>query len=215
MKNNKVLSVIVLFMLLTSCATSIETTKVSIASGYKKIFSQNLGEAGALTELIPVNETSKNWSKMFSLQFMKGAPFSAKKHMEIFVDGARKNCGENFNFKLISEKKNSVTFEWSVTNCMQKDFIKYITPYVEIEDCNINYFTGLIWYGSKNAKTPSKCSKLVTQSEVVRFIRGNDGLHRVAFTQRTNKINGGFRQKWLASLTKAYVKKGGERVIVK
>ena len=202
-------------LLMISCGTTIESTRVSVERGYHKVFSQNLEGPGTLTELIPVNETNKNWTKMFSIQLMKGAPFAPKKHMNIFVERATKNCGDKFKTNVIAENENSVTFEWSVENCTQIDNMKHITPYVNVEDCNMNYFTGLIWHGSKFNKQPSKCNKKVTQHEIARFIKGNDGLHRVALTQKSEKISGNTRKQWLASLKKAYVVKGGARVTIK
>ena len=62
--------------------------------------------------------------------------------------------------------------------------------------------------------SPSKCKKVVTQSEIVRLMKGNDGLHRVAYTQKTENITGPARDKWLVSLERAYVVKGGKKVIV-
>lgn len=211
----KITSVFITIFFLLSCATPIETANVSVKRGYKKSFSNNLGvKIGTLTEIIPANETPDNWTSMFTIQFMQGVLIPPDKAMKNLSEVAKSQCGNNFSSRIITQDKNSITFEWKVKECKQQDFMKHILRGASIEDCNLNYFTGIIWEGSKKIKSPSKCNKVVTQSEIVRFMKGNDGLHRVAFTQKAENITDPDRKKWLISLEKAYVIKGGKIVIV-
>lgn len=49
------------------------------------------------------------------------------------------------------------------------------------------------------------------QCEISRVLRGNDGLHRVAYTERTRAMDADSRAKFLEAFRKAYVVKGPER----
>ncbi len=59
----------------------------------------------------------------------------------------------------------------------------------------------------------SGCSNQDDQEEIVRLLRGNDGLHRVAFTQKPT-ISNLSRSKWVDMIEGAKVMKDGEEVQV-
>ena len=215
MNISKLLILVTSVAFIASCATSMEAVNVNIKRGYKNEFSNYLGEGvGSLTELIPANETYDHWSSMFSIQFMEGAKNSPSEAMQLLTNIAKKVCGDKYSSSVIKEDKSSITFEWKVTNCKQKDYMKYISRGVAVDDCNLNFFTGVTWMGSKKFGSPTKCNKIVTQSEIVRLMKGNDGLHRVAYTEKTENISESERNKWLASLERAFVVKDGNKVII-
>ena len=206
----------ILSIFIISCGPKIESSNVKIKRGYKKDFSGYLGSTiGSLTEIIPKEETASNWTSMFTMQFMEGIKFSAKESLRRLSKMAKKNCGEKFNLKIIREESNSVTFEWSVRDCKQIDFMKHVSKGIAVDNCDINYFTGLIYFGSQNYGAPSQCKKNATQTEIARFIKGNDGLHRVSYTEKTENIDPIERKKWLASLENAYIKKDGKKVVLR
>lgn len=216
MKRIKVFSILLITAFITSCATPIESARVSMANNYKQTFHKYLGSSiGSLEEYIPVNEMPSDWTKMFSIQFMIDTKMSPRALMTGLTNRTKKQCGKNSSFNLISEEANSITFEWSVKNCKRVDNMKTFLRGHSKEDCNMNYFTGIMWRGSEFMKPSGKCTNHATQSEIVKLIKGNDGIHRIAFTQKTKKITGDFRKHWLASLKKAYVTKGGARITIK
>ena len=216
MKRIKLFSILLMTAYITSCGTTIESTRVSMASNYKQTFHKYLGsKVGSLEEYIPVNETPSTWTKMFSMQFMEGIKLSPKELMLGLTDRAKSQCGKGVSYNVIAEEKDSITFEWSVKNCKRIDNMKILLRDHSKEDCNMNYFTGIMWRGSEFIKPSGKCTNRATQTEIVKLIQGNDGVHRVAFTHKANKIKGNSRKYWLASLKKAYVHKGGTKIILK
>lgn len=46
------------------------------------------------------------------------------------------------------------------------------------------------------------------QSEISRILEGNDGLHRIAYTEKSENMDPSNRAFWMAALQKAYVAKG-------
>ena len=52
------------------------------------------------------------------------------------------------------------------------------------------------------------CSGQATQHELARLIRGNDGLHRIAYACRTTEIDQETRAYWLGVFAQAYIAKG-------
>ena len=60
----------------------------------------------------------------------------------------------------------------------------------------------------------SSCPGHPDQTEIARLIRGNDGLHRIAYVRRTSTLDPSERDTWLDAFAKAYVEKGGRRVVV-
>ncbi|HEX6812681.1 MAG TPA: hypothetical protein VF384_13725 [Planctomycetota bacterium] len=53
------------------------------------------------------------------------------------------------------------------------------------------------------------------QSEIARVLRGNDGLHRIAYTERARKMDAAARDKYLRAFQEAFVVKDGDRVELK
>jgi hypothetical protein len=60
----------------------------------------------------------------------------------------------------------------------------------------------------------SGCSGHPDQHEVSRLLKGNDGVHRIAYVRKTNQLEGNERDTWLKAFANAYVEKGGKRVAV-
>ncbi len=58
------------------------------------------------------------------------------------------------------------------------------------------------------------CSLNPDQHEIARLLKGNDGLHRVAYTELTTAINPSTREKWITSFKEAYVEKNGKKVVL-
>ena len=57
------------------------------------------------------------------------------------------------------------------------------------------------------------CGDNPNQHEIARLLKGNDALHRIAYTAIT-QITETERAKWLKAFSEAYVEKSGQRVIV-
>jgi hypothetical protein len=53
------------------------------------------------------------------------------------------------------------------------------------------------------------CAGQDDQSEISRILEGNDGLHRIAYTEKGDSMDPTNRAFWMAALQKAYVAKGG------
>jgi len=216
MRIKVILLSIITSLFLSSCATSIERTslpltKYPIKSQYKRDFAQFLGnDVGSLTEFIPVSESSENWTSMISLQYMQGVKSTAEEAFNNLTKIAETQCGKDFKHKIIEKKSKSILFEWQVLNCEQKDFMKYIQRGISVNDCNLNYFTGLTWQGSKIMKPT--CNVKTTQTELVRLIQGNDGLHRVSFTVKSNKINSETYSNWVTRFKETTVWKGKAQI---
>ena len=56
------------------------------------------------------------------------------------------------------------------------------------------------------------CKPHSDQHEIVRLFRGNDGLHRVAYTEKVKIILSKTRREWINKLSSAYLEKDGKRV---
>ena len=53
------------------------------------------------------------------------------------------------------------------------------------------------------------------QHEISKLLKGNDGVHRAAYAEKEASIDTVIRQRWVDWLSKAYVEKAGERVVIK
>ena len=53
------------------------------------------------------------------------------------------------------------------------------------------------------------CSGQQDQHEVSRLLRGNDGLHRIAYVEKVPQLSKETRERWIANLKSAYLVKGG------
>ncbi len=58
------------------------------------------------------------------------------------------------------------------------------------------------------------CSPNPDQHEIARLLKGNDGVHRIAYVEKTSAMNQAIREKWIASFKEAYVEKGGKKVVL-
>ena len=56
------------------------------------------------------------------------------------------------------------------------------------------------------------CSPHKDQHELSKLILGNDGLHRVAYTEKVKSIPNKTREKWIKKLSDAYLAKDGKKV---
>jgi len=60
----------------------------------------------------------------------------------------------------------------------------------------------------------SGCPGQSDQHEMARLLKGNDGVHRVAYVRKVPQLDSSDRDTWLKALANAYVEKGGQRVVV-
>jgi len=58
------------------------------------------------------------------------------------------------------------------------------------------------------------CSDNPDQNEIARLLKGNDGLHRIAYTEKTRAMDAASRDKWITIFKDAYVEKGGKKVVL-
>src|SRR5438067_4808716 len=60
----------------------------------------------------------------------------------------------------------------------------------------------------------SNCPGQTDQDEVARLLKGNDGVHRIAYVRKTPQLEPTERDVWLKALEQSYVTKGSARVTV-
>jgi len=60
----------------------------------------------------------------------------------------------------------------------------------------------------------SNCGGQPDQIELARLLKGNDGVHRVAYVRKGTAFDPSERETWLTALSNAYVTKDGKRVVV-
>lgn len=60
----------------------------------------------------------------------------------------------------------------------------------------------------------SDCPGNTDQHEIARLLKGNDGIHRIAYVAKVPNIAAAERERWLNALSDAYVEKGGQRVVL-
>jgi hypothetical protein len=60
----------------------------------------------------------------------------------------------------------------------------------------------------------SNCAGHANQHEVARLLKGNDGIHRIAYVEKNQNIASTVREKWIKSFLEAYVDKNGKRIVV-
>ncbi len=60
----------------------------------------------------------------------------------------------------------------------------------------------------------SQCGEHPDQHEISKLLKGNDGLHRAAYIEKTQSIDPKTREKWVQWLSESYLTKGRERVVV-
>lgn len=57
-----------------------------------------------------------------------------------------------------------------------------------------------------------ECSPHSDQHEIAKLILGNDGLHRVAYTEKVQNISPKKRAEWIYKLTNTYLEKDGKKI---
>lgn len=57
-----------------------------------------------------------------------------------------------------------------------------------------------------------KCSGQDDQIEIARLLRGNDGIHRIAYARKGTHLAPGEGEDWVEVFSKAYVLKGGKQI---
>lgn len=174
--------------LLSGCSTlktPIETVYIPELSlpGWKTGYANNQ-ENEAVVEFIPAGETIKNWSQIYTIQFMKGIQVPLETYAGYMMGVISQQCQE-VSSKEIEQNKTSVLFEWDAYNCK----------------------TPSIWTDYKGANG--------SQHEIARILVGNDGLHRIAYTQKDEAIPETIRATMIKSMQSAYVEKDGEPVVLK
>ncbi|HYD58538.1 MAG TPA: hypothetical protein VEB41_16655, partial [Burkholderiales bacterium] len=55
----------------------------------------------------------------------------------------------------------------------------------------------------------SGCAGHSDQHEVARLLKGNDGVHRIAYVRKTPQLDAAERSTWLRAFANAYVEKDG------
>jgi hypothetical protein len=60
----------------------------------------------------------------------------------------------------------------------------------------------------------SRCGNNPDQHEVARLLKGNDGVHRVAYVEKVNSLPASERERWIKVFSDAYVEKGGQKVVI-
>jgi len=58
------------------------------------------------------------------------------------------------------------------------------------------------------------CPGQPDQIEIARLLKGNDGVHRIAYVRKGTQFEQGESESWLSAFSKAYVEKDGKRVVV-
>lgn len=58
------------------------------------------------------------------------------------------------------------------------------------------------------------CHREADQHEIAKLMKGNDGIHRVAYVKKNEDINFKERNKWIDVLQNSYIEKAGEKVII-
>lgn len=53
-----------------------------------------------------------------------------------------------------------------------------------------------------------------SQHEISKFMKGNDGLHRFAYTEKTEKLSESSRKIWIDRVSSSFLRKGDVRVVV-
>jgi hypothetical protein len=59
------------------------------------------------------------------------------------------------------------------------------------------------------------CTTGGTQHEISKYLKGNAGLHRAAYTEKVSQMDKETHDRWVGYLSNAYVEKGGKRVVIK
>ena len=58
------------------------------------------------------------------------------------------------------------------------------------------------------------CSGNADQHEIARLLKGNEGVHRIAYVEKTSAIDPVTRERWIKAFTDAYVERDGKKIIL-
>jgi len=118
-------------------------------------------------ERIPQEETSNNWKKMVTIQFLEGERRSPREFMDELKALMMQRCPA-VKWTLLESSDTNVLYEWSIKNCPGQE----------------------------------------DQTELSRLLRGNDGLHRIAYAEKVSQLPKDTQDRWVANLKSAYLVKG-------
>lgn len=107
---------IAMVLALVGCASTLETVYVPAENKGWKVGSGTNRPGETFVEFIPTEESTSNWSRMFSIQFLEGKRDSPQRVMDTLQTRMRAHCPEA-QWATISENATSVTYQWSVLNC--------------------------------------------------------------------------------------------------
>lgn len=111
---------IFLVLLLSSCATTLETVYIPAENaGWKQGYAVNKSGV-TLIEYIPANESIENWSRIFTIQFLQGMRESTSTTAKTLRSIMLKNC-PNTQWEVITEESLSVTYERKTLACKGGD----------------------------------------------------------------------------------------------
>jgi len=183
MKNK--LLIILITLISSSCATSLERISVPIDSPDWKVGFQtrpkSFGDASNLREFIPIKDSIDNWSKLITIQYIDGqSNVPPKAFVTILIDQIKKTCPDA-EWNIIESSARSIMYEWHTKACK---------PPANKSDPNIY--------------TP--------QHEVSRIIFGNDGIHKVSYNEKTSNLNPAIREKWISNLRESKLQKNGKTI---
>lgn len=105
-----------LVLLLSCCATTLETVYVPAENtGWKQGYGVNKPGV-TLIEYIPSNESIDNWSRIFTIQFLEGMRDSTSTTSQTLRSIMLTNC-PNTKWDVIAEENSSVTYERATLGC--------------------------------------------------------------------------------------------------
>lgn len=173
MKTRKQVAVALLGIVISGCATTIETAFVPGDSSGWKLGHGSDRRGRTIAEYVPHYESINNWSKLLTIQFLEGERSPPLAVMERLRSRIQTRCPGAF-WSIIRQEPSSVLYEWKISGCP----------------------------GNPD------------QNEIARLLRGNDGVHRIAYVEKVPNMTAAERDKWINAFSDAYVVKGGQRVVL-
>jgi len=107
-----------LTLLSASCATSLEHIRAPSLGNEWKIGYQHRERFtdNNITEYVPRNESIRNWSKLYTVQYSKNTNVVPKSFAKALLQRIQLSCPE-MKSKLINNDNISVMYEWSAPAC--------------------------------------------------------------------------------------------------